>query len=149
MKIEKRPSLLSSLLTLATLITLTTPSLLLGQWESGQDRPLADLRADRYDYNSLENPYGAGNPYKSDGLMNPYSRYGSIYSNDSWRNPYATNPPKMSNGGELSANPYRKDSTANPYGRYGSEYSSESLRNKYGAGNPYLRRPLYVWPGKK
>ena len=40
-----------------------------------------------YDYDCLDNPYGAGNPYKSDGLMNPYSEYGSKYSNKSWRNP--------------------------------------------------------------
>lgn len=48
-----------------------------------------------YDYNCLNNPYGAGNPYKPDGLMNLYSRYGSPYSNDSWTNPYATNAPKL------------------------------------------------------
>ena len=63
-----------------------------------------------YDLNCLNNPYGAGNPYKSDGLMNPYSRYGSPYSNDSWTNPYATNPPKIYDQfgnyiGELSRNP--------------------------------------------
>jgi hypothetical protein len=43
-----------------------------------------------YDTNCLDNPYGAGSPYKSDGLMNPYSQYGSKYSNKSWTNPYAT-----------------------------------------------------------
>src|SRR5262245_46300407 len=48
-----------------------------------------------YDYNCLNNPYGAGNPYKSDGLMNPYSEYGSRYSNKSWTNPYATDAPKI------------------------------------------------------
>lgn len=68
----------------------------------------ADLRANRFDPNSLSNPYGTGSRYKTDGLMNPYSQYGSRYSNDSWRNPYATNPPKLySDGkylGELSTN---------------------------------------------
>ena len=112
-------------------------------------QPLADLRANRYDPNSLSNPYGAGSPYKSDGLMNPYSRYGSPYSNDSWRNPYATNPPRLSNGGELSANPYRPNSTSNPYGRFGSPYSPDSVNNPYGAGNPYLNRPLYVFPSSR
>ena len=48
-----------------------------------------------YDINCLNNPYGAGSPYKPDGLMNPYSKYGSPYSNQSWTNPYATNPPKI------------------------------------------------------
>lgn len=116
---------------------------------SDSRQPLADLRADRYDPNSLSNPYGAGSPYKSDGLMNPYSRFGSPYSNDSWRNPYATNPPKLSNGGELSTNPYRKDSISNPYGRFGSPYSPDSLSNPFGAGNPYSTKPIYVWPSWK
>ncbi len=48
-----------------------------------------------YDPNCLNNPYGAGSPYKSDGIMNPYSKNGSRYSNDSWNNPYATNAPKI------------------------------------------------------
>lgn len=112
-------------------------------------RPLADLRAKPFESNSLDNPYGASNPYKTDGLMNPYSRYGSAYSNDSWRNPYATNPPRLSNGGELSANPYRPNSTSNPYGRFGNPYSPDSLNNPYGAGNPYLNRPLYVFPSNR
>ncbi len=80
-----------------------------------------------YDINCLNNPYGGGNPYKADGLINRYSRYGSPYSNDSWTNPYATNAPKIydQNGeyhGRLSANPYDPDSVANPYGRYGNPY---------------------------
>jgi hypothetical protein len=112
-------------------------------------RPLGDLRANRYDPDSLSNPYGAGSPYKSDGLMNPYSRYGSPYSNDSWRNPFATNPPRLSNGGELSANRYRENSTSNPFGRFGSPYSPDSLSNPFGAGNPYSTKPIYVWPSRK
>jgi len=27
-----------------------------------------------YKQDSVENPYGAGSPYKADGLMNPYSQ---------------------------------------------------------------------------
>lgn len=105
----------------------------------------------RYSPNSLSNPYGAGSPYKADGLMNPYSRYGSEYSNESWKNPYATNAPKLydSEGnyrGRLSSNPYDADSTSNPYGRYGSPYSSDSINNPYGAGNPYSSSEIYVEP---
>ncbi|MEI8574552.1 hypothetical protein J0667_21675 [Methylomonas sp. WH-1] len=48
-----------------------------------------------YDPNCLDNPYGAGSPYKSDGLKNPYSEYGSPYSNKSHTNPYATDAPKL------------------------------------------------------
>jgi hypothetical protein len=113
--------------------------------------PLGVLNANRYDPNSLANPYGAGSPYKADGLMNPYSQYGSPYSNKSWRNPYATDAPKLydSQGkyhGRLSTNPYDADSTSNPYGRYGSKYSPDSINNPYGAGNPYSTRPIYVTP---
>ena len=105
-----------------------------------------------YDPDCLNNPYGAGNPYKSDGLMNPYSEYGSPYSNKSWRNPYATDAPKIvgedgTYHGRLSTNPYDPDSTANPYGRYGNQYSPDSLNNPYGAGNPYSGKKYYVIPG--
>lgn len=106
-----------------------------------------------YDPNCLNNPYGAGSPYKSDGLNNPYSQYGSPYSNKSWDNPYATDAPKLydSQGnyqGRLSTNPYDPDSTSNPYGRYGSKYSPDSINNPYGAGNPYSNDPIYVVPSR-
>jgi hypothetical protein len=100
----------------------------------------------QYDTNCLSNPYGAGSPYKADGINNPYSIYGSPYSNKSANNPYATDAPKLydANGqyrGRLSTNPYAADSTANPYGRYGSPYSSQSINNPY-------RTPtqIYVYP---
>lgn len=103
-----------------------------------------------HDPRCLNNPYGAGSPYKPDGLMNPYSQYGSPYSNKSWTNPYATDAPKLydSQGnyrGRLSSNPYEADSTSNPYGRYGSRYSPDSINNPYGAGNPYAP-PMRVVP---
>jgi hypothetical protein len=106
-----------------------------------------------YDLNCLNNPYGAGSPYKPDGLMNPYSQYGSPYSNKSWTNPYATEAPAIvdQNGGyhgRLSTNPYAPDSTSNPYGEYGSPYSPDSLNNPYGAGNPYSTNKYYVVPGQ-
>ena len=85
--------------------------------------------------------------------MNPYSQNGSKYSNKSWTNPYATNPPKVydSQGnyrGNLSSNKYDPNSISNPYGKYGSKYSSESIKNPYGAGNPYSNKPIYVVPSK-
>jgi hypothetical protein len=106
-----------------------------------------------YDTNCIDNPYGAGNPYAADGLMNPFSRYGSQYSNDSWTNPYATNAPALIDDagnyrGRLSDNPYEPDSTSNPYGRYGSQYSQDSINNPYGAGNPYSQQKIYVIPAK-
>ena len=71
-----------------------------------------------YDLNCINNPYGAGNPYKADGLMNPYSPYGSPYSNRSWTNPFATEPPKIYDRqgnyrGRLSTNPFHPDSISN------------------------------------
>lgn len=110
----------------------------------------SDQDSSRYFSNSLSNPYGAGSVYKVDGLMNPYSQFGSKYSNDSWTNKYATNAPKIydSEGnyhGRLSSNKYDADSTSNPYGRYGSKYSSDSINNPYGAGSKY-GDTLYVYP---
>jgi hypothetical protein len=104
-----------------------------------------------YDARCLNNPYGAGSPYKPDGLMNPYSQYGSKYSNKSWTNPYATDAPRIydSQGnyrGRLSTNKYAPDSVSNPYGKYGNPYSPQSINNPYGAGNPYNARPLIVVP---
>lgn len=111
------------------------------------------LAACPYDLNCLSNPYGAGSPYKADGLMNPYSQYGSPYSNKSWTNPYATDAPRLYDGqgnfrGRLSTNPYDTNSISNPYGRYGSPYSADSINNPYGAGNPYNPNPLYVVPSR-
>lgn len=125
----------------------------LDKWTKGESesrKPLADLRANRYDSDSLSNPYGAGSRYKTDGLNNPYSRYGSRFSNDSATNPYATNPPKIYSGGtyrgELSKNRFAPDSTSNPYGRYGSRFSPDSVNNPYGLGSPYSTQPIYVYP---
>ncbi len=111
--------------------------------------PAVVFAACPYDYNCLDNKYGAGSSYKSDGLMNPYSQYGSPYSNKSWTNPYTTEAPKIydSQGnykGKLSTNPYDSDSISNPYGRYGSPYSSDSIRNPYTNQN----KEFYVFPQK-
>lgn len=104
-----------------------------------------------YDPQCINNPYGAGSPYKADGLKNPYSQYGSPYSNKSATNPYATQAPKLYDQqgnyrGRLSANPYDTDSTSNPYGRYGSKHSPDSINNPYGAGNPNSNENIYVVP---
>jgi len=85
--------------------------------------------------------------------MNPYSPYGSAYSNKSHTNPYATDAPRLydSQGqyrGRLSNNPYEPDSVANPYGQYGNPYSPNSINNPYGAGNPYNPNPIYVVPSR-
>lgn len=56
---------------------------------------LGKLSTNKYDPESISNPYGLyGNKYGNN-LMNPYSAYGSKYSSQSWRNPYSTNAPKI------------------------------------------------------
>jgi len=118
---------------------------------SSKSAPLGAYRVNPYDPYSLANRWGAGSPYNSNGLMNPYSPYRSPYSNRSWRNPYATAAPQLYEGGNyrgrLSTNRYHKDSTSNPFGRFGSPYSPDSINNKFGAGNPYSTDPIYVYPG--
>ena len=111
----------------------------------------ATLNGSAYDPKSLNNPYGAGSPYKADGIKNTHSKYGSPYSNQSATNPYATEAPKLYNSdgkylGKLSANKYDPESISNPHGTYGSPYSAKSIKNQFGAGNPYSATPIYVVP---
>jgi hypothetical protein len=113
---------------------------------------LSQIRS-QFDPNSLANPYGAGSPYKADGLMNPYSQYGSRFSNKSWNNPYATDAPRLLNGkgeymGKLSRNTYDPDSVSNPFGINGNQFSPNSINNPYGAGNPFSTVPIYVVPSR-
>ena len=104
---------------------------------------IGNYNTDKYDPNSVNNPYGKhGSKYSSDSINNPYGQYGSRYSNKSAINPYATQAPKLYDQkgnyrGKLSANKYDPDSITNPYGRYGSKYSPDSLNNPYGAGRTY------------
>jgi hypothetical protein len=61
----------------------------------GQDGTyLGKLNANKYDPESVANPYGKyGSPYSSTSINNPYSQYGSPYSAKSAKNPYTTTPP--------------------------------------------------------
>lgn len=55
---------------------------------------LGKLNNNRYDADSIANPYGKyGSKYSSDSINNPYGEYGSKYSNKSWNNPYASEQP--------------------------------------------------------
>lgn len=57
---------------------------------------LGKLNANRYDPDSVSNPYGRyGSRYSSDSVNNPYGRYGSRYSSESANNPYATRAPRV------------------------------------------------------
>ncbi len=55
---------------------------------------LGRLNANRYDPESVANPYGYyGSRYSSTSINNPYSTYGSRYSPLSPNNPYTATPP--------------------------------------------------------
>jgi hypothetical protein len=95
-----------------------------------------------FQQNSTANPFGAGSPFSPNGINNSFSPYGSPFSNQSTKNPFATDAPGLYDQqgnyrGTLSAKPYDPDSTGNPYGRYGSPFSPDSINNPYGAGSPY------------
>jgi len=105
-------------------------------------KDLGELSANPYQQNSTANPFGAGSPFAPNGINNPFSPYGSPFSNQSARNPLATDAPRLYDQqgnyrGKLSANPYDPDSTSNPYGRYGSRFSPDSFNHPYrgGSGN--------------
>jgi hypothetical protein len=55
---------------------------------------LGRLNSNRYDSESVANPYGRyGSRYSSTSINNPYSTYGSPYSSQSATNPYTSTPP--------------------------------------------------------
>jgi hypothetical protein len=55
---------------------------------------LGRLNSNRYDPESVSNPYGTyGSPYSSTSINNPYSSYGSPYSSEAATNPYTSTPP--------------------------------------------------------
>jgi len=57
---------------------------------------LGNLNSNRYDPNSVSNPYGRyGNKYSPDSINNSYGVYGSPYSNKSINNRFATEAPKI------------------------------------------------------
>jgi len=56
---------------------------------------LGELSANPYNPDSTSNPYGAGSPFKLDGINNPFSPYGSPFSNQSATNPFATDAPRL------------------------------------------------------
>lgn len=57
---------------------------------------LGSYNSNRYDPNSVANPYGQyGSRYSSNSINNPYGQYGSRYSDTSPNNPYASRPPML------------------------------------------------------
>lgn len=67
----------------------------LGAYVVGEDGEMLGKISKGLSKDSLGNEYGAGSEYKSDGLFNSYSKYGSPYRSTSAFNEYATNPPRI------------------------------------------------------
>ena len=64
------------------LVAQITPAAHAGDYRDSSNSPhiyspdgeyLGNLNNNKYDANSVSNPYGAGNPYRSNGVNNPYS----------------------------------------------------------------------------
>ena len=72
------------------LITALAAALVLASTLAPAQQRLGNLSSNPYDSRSTTNPYGAGSAYRSDGINNPYSRFGSPYSNHSASNPYGS-----------------------------------------------------------
>jgi|TARA_Y100000034_G_C6552033_1_gene238530 hypothetical protein len=54
---------------------------------------LGNLNSNKYDPNSVSNPYGKhGSKYAPNSINNPYGKYGSEYSPSGVNNPYAAPP---------------------------------------------------------
>ncbi|MCC2643539.1 MAG: uncharacterized protein K0S45_3952 [Nitrospira sp.] len=103
---------------------------------------LGNLSANPFALDSTANAFAQGSPFAPNGVNNPFSRYGSRFSNQSATNPFATDAPRLYDQqgnyrGKLSANPFDPDSTSNQFGRYGSPFSPDSLNNPFGAGSPF------------
>jgi hypothetical protein len=60
---------------------------------SVQAEDLGELSANPFNPASTANPFAAGSSFKPDGPNNPFSLYGSPFSNQSATNPYATDAP--------------------------------------------------------
>src|SRR5215217_8767667 len=97
-------------------------ALLMAPVQAGAE-DLGNLSANPFDFDSTANQFGKGSPFAPNGINNPFSPYGSPFSNQSATNPFATDSPRLYDQdgnyrGKLSANPYDPDSTANQFGRY-------------------------------
>ncbi|CAN5353795.1 hypothetical protein BH10PSE19_BH10PSE19_07050 [soil metagenome] len=107
------------------------------------------LSPNRADPQSTLNPYGAGNPYPSNSIANPYNpntadhaygQYQGVYNPESARNSEKYQRSLYDEQGHyrgnLSDKVYQRDSSTNPYNKFGNPYSSGGLANPY--NSPYI-----------
>ena len=105
-------------------VVLLTLFLLLPLPLSVHAEDLGELSANPYNPDSTSNPFGAGSPFKLDGINNPFSPYGSPFSNQSAKNPFATDAPRLYDQqgnyrGKLSANPVGLSGFSGSFGSFG------------------------------
>ncbi len=106
---------------------------------------LGKANTNKYDPNSISNPYGQyGSKYSPNSVNNEYGSYGSKYSTESAKNPYATEPPKLFEDntykGNLSTNKYDPNSVSNPYSTYHSDTYKSLLEEKKPAND--INKPI-------
>ena len=71
---------------------------------------LGNANGNRYDPNSVSNPYGQyGSKYSPNSINNPYSQYGSRYGAYSPNNPYAAQPPILVDPATGYSRPLRRN----------------------------------------
>ncbi len=98
---------------------------------------LGNLNTNKFDPNSVNNPFGNyGSKYSSLSINNEFGKYGSQFSMYSANNPYAIHAPKLYDQdgiylGKLSANKFDPESIFNTFGIYGSKFSPNSIWNVY------------------
>lgn len=77
---------------------------------------------------SIENEFGKGNEYDRDSLRNKFGKYGSPFSQESWTNPYSTEPPAViQEEGYRYDSGYKGDLTENDYNPYSLRYWDRDL----------------------
>jgi hypothetical protein len=77
---------------------------------------------------SIENRFGKGNEFTPDSLRNEFGKYGSRFSQESWTNPFATEPPAVLQLDESRYDAgYKGDLTENDYNLHSLRYWDRDL----------------------
>lgn len=88
--------MMRKLLTAAAILVALTAPVSAQSLVSPNGQYLGNLNSNRFDPNSVNNPYGQyGSRFSPNSINNPYGQYGSRYSNQSPNNPYATQAPMI------------------------------------------------------
>lgn len=95
---------MKTLVIVSLILCLSVPAAAQVQLYARDGKYLGNVTSNRYDPNSINNPYGQyGSKYSPDSINNPYGEYGSAYSSKSPDNIYYGE-------GRLSPPPFGPDS---------------------------------------